>query len=124
MKSHIWKVFEFSGWFILLLGIIFGLLYGSMKFQAETYGSALLFIMGIIFILLGEFFIDKQGADHKMHMIWQALSFGGAFALTVGIIWIVIQFLTLYESWFAIIAILAVGIGLILIGEAVKVTKK
>ena len=123
MKNHVWKVFEFAGWFILLLGIIFGLLYGSMTFEAEIYGSAILLLMGIILVLVGEFFLEQHGASHKMHMIWQAFSLGGAFSMTVGIIWVVIQFLAIYESWFAIITILAVGVALILIGEAVKVGK-
>lgn len=123
MKNHIWKVFEFSGWFVLLLGIIFGLLYASMTFQAEIYGSALLIVVGIALVLIGEVFLEKHKSDHRLHMIWQALSIGGAFSMTVGIVWVMIQFMALYESWFTIIFILAVGIGLILLGEAVKIGK-
>jgi hypothetical protein len=51
MKNHIWKVFEFSGWFILLVGIIFGLLYASMTFQAELVGGIILIAVGLVFVL-------------------------------------------------------------------------
>jgi hypothetical protein len=51
------------------------------------------------------------------------MSIGGAFALVIGIIWLVIQFFDAYDSWFSVILLLALGVGLILIGEAVKLNK-
>ena len=60
MKKHIWKVFEFSGWFITLIGIIFGLLYASIAVQAELVGGIMLAVVGIAFILIGEFLLEKQ----------------------------------------------------------------
>jgi hypothetical protein len=36
----------------------------------------------------------------------------------------IIQFFAMYDSWYSVIILLAVGVGLILIGEAVKVNKK
>lgn len=119
MKKHIWKVFGFAGWFITLLGIIMGLLYGSIVMGAELYGSALLVVVGIIFILVGEFLLAER-SKLPYNMIWQALSIGGAFSLTVGIIWLVIQFLQTYSSWFSIIILLALGISLVIIGESIK----
>jgi len=121
MKKHVWKVFEFSGWFVLLVGIIFGLLYGALMYGVEMVGSGILLVLGIIFVLIGEFLIERHGKESKYHMIWQALSIGGAFAMTVGIIWLAIQFLALYESWYAIMVLVALGVGLILVGEAIKV---
>jgi len=122
MKKHIWKVFEFAGWFITLLGIIFGLLYASISFEAEAYGSAMLIVIGVIFVLVGEYLLGEENFP-KYNMVWQALSIGGAFSLTVGIIWIVIQFFAIYESWFGIIILLALGVTLIMVGESVKFKK-
>ena len=56
-------------------------------------------------------------------MIFNALSIGGAFSLTVGIIWLVIQLLENYQSWFAVAVMLAIGVGLIVVGESIKVEK-
>ncbi len=123
MKQHIWKIFEFSGWFILLVGIIFGLLYGSMSMGVQMHGALFLVVLGIIFVLIGEYLLGEY-SESKYSMIWNALSIGGAFALTVGIIWLVIQFLETYRSWFGILVLLAVGIGLIIFGESVKFDKK
>ncbi|MFO7872516.1 MAG: hypothetical protein R6U26_02615 [Candidatus Undinarchaeales archaeon] len=123
MKQHIWKIFEFSGWFILLVGIIFGLLYGSMSMGVQMHGALFLIVLGIIFVLIGEYLLGEY-SETKYSMIWNALSIGGAFALTVGIIWLVIQFLETYRSWFGILVLLAVGIGLIIFGESVKFEKK
>jgi nicotinamide riboside transporter PnuC len=122
MKKHIWKVFEFSGWFITLIGIIFGLLYASIAVQAELVGGIMLAVVGIAFILIGEFLLEKQEKS-KYKMVWHAMSIGGAFALVIGIIWLVIQFFDAYDSWFSVILLLALGVGLILIGEAVKLNK-
>ena len=122
MKKHIWKVFEFSGWFITLIGIIFGLLYASIAVQAELVGGIMLAVVGIAFILIGEFLLEKQEKS-KYKMVWHAMSIGGAFALVIGIIWLVIQFFDAYDSWFSVVLLLAVGVGLILVGEAVKVKK-
>lgn len=123
MRSHIWKIFEFSGWFILLIGIIFGLLYGSMSMGFETHGALFLIILGIIFILIGEYLIGEY-TKSKYSMIWNALSIGGAFSLTVGIVWLVIQFLEQYRSWFGILVLLALGIGFIIFGESIRFDKK
>lgn len=123
MKKHIWKIFEFSGWFILLIGIIFGLLYGSMSMGAQMHGALFLVVLGVAFVLIGEYLLGEY-AESTYKMIWNAISIGGAFSLTVGIIWLVIQFLEVYESWSAILVLLAVGIGLIIIGESVKFEKK
>ena len=122
MKKHIWKVFEFSGWFITLVGIIFGLLYASINIEAEFVGGIVLAVVGIIFILIGEFLIEK-GASSKYKMVWHAMSIGGAFSLVVGLIWLIIQFFSAYETWYSIVVLLAIGVGLILIGEAVKIKK-
>jgi len=122
MKKHIWKVFEFSGWFVLLVGIIFGLLYASINVGVQSYGALLLIVLGIIFILIGEYLLEES--SKKYSMIWNALSMGGAFSLTVGIIWIAIQFLETYESWFGIAVLLAIGVALIILGESVKFEKK
>ncbi len=122
MRRHVWKVFEFSGWFITLVGIIFGLLYASMSIGVELYGAGLLIVLGIIFVLVGEYLIGESEKSRYL-MVWNALSIGGAFSLTVGIIWILLQFLEVYESWFGILVLLAVGIGLIIIGESIKVEK-
>mgnify|MGYP001159538907 CR=1 FL=1 len=122
MKKHIWKVFEFSGWFITLIGVIFGLLYASINIEAEIVGGLVLAVAGIILILVGEFLIEKSDKS-KYKMVWHALSIGGAFALVVGLIWLIIQFFTIYESWFSVVLLLAVGVGLILVGEAVKIKK-
>jgi len=67
MKKHIWKVFEFSGWFITLVGIIFGLIYASINIQAELIGSIILIVIGIAFILVGEFLLEKnEKSKYKM----------------------------------------------------------
>lgn len=124
MKKHVWKVFEFSGWFITLVGVIFALLYASMSMKAELAGGLILIVAGIAFILIGEFLIEKGEKDSKYRMIWHALSIGGAFALVVGLIWLIIQFFAAYDSWFSVILLLGLGVGLILVGEAVKIKKK
>ena len=123
MKRHLWKIFGFSGWFITLIGIIFGMLYASIAFGEQIYGAALLIVVGIILILIGEYLLGEY-AKSTYSMVWNAVSIGGAFSLTVGIIWLVIQFLQLYESWFGIAVLLAIGIGLIIIGESIKFEKK
>jgi len=122
MKKHIWKVFEFSGWFITLVGIIFGLIYASINIQAEFVGAIVLVVVGVMFILGGEFLIEKD-TKSKYKMVWHAVSIGGAFALVIGLLWLLIQFFTVFESWFSVIILLAVGVGLILLGEAVKLNK-
>ena len=122
MKKHIWKVFEFSGWFITLVGIIFGLIYASINIQAEFVGAIVLVVVGVLFILGGEFLIEKDKKS-KYKMVWHAVSIGGAFALVVSLLWLLIQFFTVFESWFSVIILLAVGVGLILLGEAVKLNK-
>ncbi len=122
VKHHVWKVFSFSGWFVLLVGIIFGMLYASIKMGAEMYGAGLLVIVGVILILIGEYLLAGY-KNHTLMMVFNAMSIGGAFSLTVGIIWLVIQFLSVYESWFGIVVLLAVGLGLVIIGESVKIEK-
>ena len=123
MKKHVWKVFEFAGWFVLLIGIVFAMLYAALMYSAEIVGGGILLVLGIVGVLVGEYFIEKHTKKSKYHMIWQALSIGGAFAMTVGIVWLAIQFLALYESWYAVMVLIAIGIGLIMIGEAVKIKK-
>ncbi|MFH1450735.1 MAG: hypothetical protein ABIF92_02020 [archaeon] len=122
MKKHIWKVFEFSGWFITLVGVIFGLLYASMSIQAELVGGIVLAVAGIALILIGELLLEKLHKS-KYKMVWHAMSIGGAFALVVGLIWLIIQFFAVYDSWFSVVLLLAFGVGLILVGEAVKLKK-
>ncbi len=122
VKRHVWKVFEFSGWFILLLGVIFGLLYTSIALGTPVTGAAFLVILGIIFVLVGEYLLGHY-EEHKYMMVFNALSMGGAFSLTVGIIWFVIQLLQDYQSWFAVVVMLAIGVGLIVVGESIKVEK-
>jgi cell division protein FtsW (lipid II flippase) len=125
MKRHLWKIFEFSGWFITLVGIIFALLYASISVGAELYGAVVLIAVGAVLILVGEYQISEETGDKsKFFMIWQALSIGGAFSLTVGIIWLAIQFLASYESWFSIVILLALGVGLIIVGESIKLEKE
>ena len=123
MKQHLWKVVEFSGWFVLLVGIIFGLLYSTLIVGEELYGGILLLVLGAIMVLIGEMFLEKHGRDHKLHMVWQAVSMGGAFSLTVGIVWLIIQFMQTYQSWFSVIILLAIGLGLIAVGEGLKIEK-
>jgi hypothetical protein len=82
-----------------------------------------LIAVGIVFVLVGEFLLEKYDGS-KYQMIWHALSIGGAFSLVIGLIWMIIQFFAMYDSWYSVIILLAVGVGLILIGEAVKVNKK
>lgn len=122
VKRHVWKVFEFSGWFVLLMGVIFGLLYASIALGTPTVGAGFLVILGIVFVLIGEYLLG-QYEDHKYMMVFNALSIGGAFSLTVGIIWLVIQLLENYQSWFAVAVMLAIGVGLIVVGESIKVEK-
>lgn len=122
VKHHVWKVFEFSGWFILLLGVIFGLLYGSIVFGTPLNGAIFLVVLGIIFVLVGEFLLGHY-EDHKYKVMFNALSIGGAFSLTVGIIWLVIQLLQTYQSWVAVAVLLALGVVLIVIGESIKIEK-
>jgi len=122
MKKHVWKVFEFSGWFITLIGVIFGLLYASMTIEAELVGGIFMIVLGVALILVGEHLLEEKLAE-RYKMVWHAISIGGAFSLVVGIIWLVIQFFASYESWFSIVLLLAAGVGLILIGEAVKLNK-
>ena len=122
VKHHVWKVFAFSGWFILLLGVIFGLLYGSIAFGTPATGAGFLAVLGIIFVLIREYLLGHY-EDHKYMMIFNALSIGGAFSLTIGIVWFVIQLLENYQSWFAIVVLIAIGVGLIVVGESVKIEK-
>ncbi len=122
VKRHVWKVFEFSGWFILLLGVIFGLLYSSIALGTPATGAGFLVVLGIVFTLIGEYLLGHY-EEHKYKMVFNALSFGGAFSLTVGIIWFVIQLLQSYQSWFAVVVMLAIGVGLIVVGESIKIEK-
>ena len=119
MKQHIWKVVQFSGWFITLVAVIFALLYATMNIGAELYGAIVLMIAGVVLVLVGEYLITEK-KESRLLMVWQALSIGGAFSLTVGIIWLAIQFLASYESWFSIVILLALGVGLIIVGESIK----
>ncbi len=123
VKHHVWKVFSFSGWFILLLGIIFGLLYASIIFETQILGAGFLVVFGIILVLIGEYALGSAGIDGKYRMVFNALSIGGAFSLTVGIIWFVIQLLQKYQSWMAVIVMLALGAVLIVLGESIKFEK-
>ncbi|HIJ98354.1 TPA: hypothetical protein H1005_00210 [archaeon] len=121
-KRHVWKVFEFSGWFILLMGVIFGLLYSSIALGTPATGAGFLVVLGIILVLIGEYLLGEY-QDHKYMMVFNALSIGGAFSLTVGILWFVIQLLENYQSWFAVVVMLAIGVGLIVVGESIKIEK-
>ena len=57
MKRQVWKVFQFTGWFVVLLAITLGLLYASILVGEQIYGSALLVVVGIILVIVGEHFI-------------------------------------------------------------------
>ena len=119
VKHHVWKIFAFSGWFILLLGIIFGLLYASIVFGTELLGAGFLAVFGIILVLIGEYALANH--DDKYKMIFNALSIGGAFSLTVGITWVVIQLLQTYQSWVAVAIMIALGAILIVLGNSIKI---
>jgi|SRR3989344_1046644 len=120
VKHHVWKIFAFSGWFILLLGIIFGLLYASIVFGTELVGAGFLAVFGIILVLIGEYALANH-EDSKYKMIFNALSIGGAFSLTVGITWVVIQLLQTYQSWVAVAIMIALGAILIVLGNSIKI---
>lgn len=120
VKHHVWKIFAFSGWFILLLGIIFGLLYASIIFGTELIGAVFLAVFGIILILIGEYALTSAG-DSRYKMVFNALSIGGAFSLTVGITWVVIQLLQTYQSWVAVAIMIALGAILIVLGNSIKI---
>ena|GEM_PF-2533215 len=122
MKQHVWKVVQFSGWFVSLVAVIFALLYATLNIGAELYGAIVLMVAGVIMVLVGEYLIVEQEAS-KLFMLWQAISIGGAFSLTVGIIWMAIQFMSIYQSWISIVILLALGIGLIIVGESIKVER-
>ena len=122
VKHHVWKIFSFSGWFILLLGVIFGLLYASIIFQTPLMGAGFLAVLGIIFVLIGEYSLANDD-DSQYKMIFNALSIGGAFSLTVGITWVVIQLLQTYQSWVAVAIMLALGAILIIVGNSIKIEK-
>ena len=122
MKRQVWKVFQFTGWFVVLLAITLGLLYASILVGEQIYGSALLLVVGIILVIVGEHFISIKYAKRYL-LVWQAGSIAGAFSITIGVIWLVIQFLQAYQSWYSILILLALGIGLIVVGENFKLEK-
>ena len=85
-------------------------------------GAGFLAVLGIIFVLIGEYSLANDD-DSQYKMIFNALSIGGAFSLTVGITWVVIQLLQTYQSWVAVAIMLALGAILIIVGNSIKIEK-
>ncbi len=115
-KQRLYRVVTFAGWFLTFIGIALLSIFAIYWINDSVTAGIVLTIIGLAMALSGETMLS-QHADKVHRFIWEALSIGGVFALSVGLMWLAVEFATL-QSVGGIIMLLVIGTVLVLLGES------
>jgi len=115
-KQRLYRIVTFAGWFLSFIGIALLSLFAVYWVNDPITAGIILTILGLAMALSGETMLS-QHADKLHRFIWEALSIGGIFSLSIGLLWLAVEFTTI-QSVSGIIILLLLGTALVLFGES------
>jgi len=113
--QNLWRVVSFAGWFLAFIGVSFLLLVLAAFIQAELLSGAFLTLAGLAMALSGEYMLSLH-RDKVHRYVWEALSLGGIFLLSAGLLWLVMRS-AIMNTYLGIGIVVVSGVVLILVGE-------
>lgn len=113
--QNLWRVISFAGWFLAFIGVSFLLLVLAAFIQEELLSGAFLTLAGLALSLSGEYMLSLH-RDKVHRYVWEALSLGGIFLLSAGLLWLVMRS-AIMNTYLGIGIVVVSGVGLILLGE-------
>lgn len=115
-KQRLYRIVTFAGWFLTFIGIALLSLFSIYWINDPITAGIVLTVLGLAMALSGETMLS-QHADKLHRFVWEALSIGGIFSLSIGLLWLAVEFTTI-QSVSGIIVLLILGTLLVLFGES------
>lgn len=113
--QNLWRVVSFAGWFLAFIGISFLLLVIAAFIGEELLSGVFMTLAGLVMALSGEYMLSLHRTSVHRY-VWEALSLGGIFTLSAGLLWLVMRS-ALMNTYLGICIVVVSGVVLILIGE-------